>query len=128
MGSLAVGEQVADLKALSYADSEIGGTDFVPDSFVLILADNSSTTITSATDWTLTVEPGVWPLLPDWAWPPENWRYEDVDSPLGSVGYDIVRGITNLRNEVGDLSGIEIIFDSGLARFKAGDSVSFFLG
>ncbi len=125
MSSLETGQRVAGCKSLSYADTESGATDFVPDSYVLILADESTVAITSATDWTLQTEPGTWPLLPDWAWPPESWRFEEMDSPLGTPGFDIVRGVSDLRNEVGETVGVQISFDRGTVRFTAGDTVAF---
>lgn len=127
MSSLEIGQRVEGFKALSYADSESGATDFAPDSYVLILPDTSSIAVTSATDWTLEVEPGSWPSLPSWAWPPESWRYEEVDSPLGTPGFDVIRGLADIRNEVGEVVGVEISFDRGTVRLKAGDSVAYSL-
>lgn len=127
MSTLEIGQHVAGFKALSYADSESGGTTFPPDSYLLILADESSIVITSATDWTLQVQTGSWPSLPSWARPPESWRYEEADAPLGAPGFDVIRGLADLRNEVGEVVGVEISFERGTVRLKAGDSVAYSL-
>jgi hypothetical protein len=124
---LEIGRRVVGLKALSYADSESGASNFAPDSYVLLFGDDASIIITSATDWTLEVEPGTWPSLPNWAWPPESWRFEDADSPLGSPGFDVIRGLAEIRNEVGEVVGVEVTFDRGTLRLRAGDSVSYSL-
>lgn len=122
---LETGQHVAALKALSYSDSESEAFDFSTDSFVLTLADSGPVLFTSATDWTLRVERGAWPALPSWAWPPDSWRYEDVATPIGSPGFEVIRGVSDLMDEVGEIVGAEISFDGGTLRFKSGDSVVF---
>jgi hypothetical protein len=112
--------QVAGMKALSYSD---GGA-FAPDSYLLVLADGSSLLLTSDTDWTLRIEDGSWPRLPDWAQPPESWRFEDADGPLGTPGFDSVVGVSEIKNEVGEVAGLRVDFDGGAVEFKAGDSVT----
>lgn len=125
MNLLEAGQHIADIKALAYADSETGTSDSLADSFVLILADEGPITITSATDWTLQVERGAWPSLPSWAWPPESWQYHDVDSPIGSTGFQEIRSVSELFNEVGEIIGVEISFDDGALRLSAGESVTY---
>jgi hypothetical protein len=125
MHNLEIGQGVMDFKALSYSDADDGPSEFEPDSYVLILAERRPITFTSATDWTLRIEEGAWPALPSWAWPAESWRYEDVGSPIGSSGFDVIRGLSNVHNEVGEISGIEITFDSGTLKLTSGDSMTY---
>ena len=116
------GEQVLGVKVLTYADES---ADFSPDSLVLVLANGDSLTFTVATDWTLRVERGIWPALPAWAWPPDRWRYEDFDSPIGNTGFTAIQSILNLHNEVGEVVGAEITFASGTVRLTAGESIAY---
>jgi hypothetical protein len=127
MNSLKAGLRLAGLKSLSYADTDSGAKNFQPDSFTLILPDRTSIMLTSGTDWTLQIEVGTWPDLPDWAWPPESWQYQDIDTPIGQPGFDTVRSVTMLRNEVGEINGVRIAFDQGRIEFVSGESTSYTL-
>ena len=124
MIQLSEGATILGMRALSYSDSESGTTTYEPDSY-LLLTNEEALLITSATDWTLRVETVSWPDLPDWAWPPTDWRYEEVESPIGRAGYQTVKLASYLHNEVGEVDGLKIEFEQGSIEFRSGDSVVF---
>ena len=125
MSQLEVGQRITALKALAFSNRETNPGVYEQDSFVLITDSGQAFVVASATDWTLRVEMVAFPKLPDWAWPPEDWRYDDLESPAGKSGFQTIRKLTKLRNEVGEIDGLQIDFEKGSFRFLSGESTSF---
>ncbi|WP_239313623.1 hypothetical protein [Frankia sp. Cj3] len=117
-----LGREAASLEGIFYLSQSIGAGPSL-DSVELVFRDDGSILFTSATDWTLRVDFGTWPKLPEWCWPPRSWEFSRLETLIGDVGFDRVVGVADLRNDVGDLAGSVLEFDAGDLVIKAGDTI-----
>lgn len=119
-----VGCDVSSLKGVLYVGEEASGTPTL-EACELMRADGASVLFTSATDWTLQIAQGRYPMLPDWCSPSSSWIFSDLETPLGSSGWQRIIATSKLLNEVGETSGILLEFEVGNLAIKVADVVSF---
>ena len=75
----------------------------------LVLSDGSSTIITVWTDWTIRVDHRLDPAVPDYLWPPNERTRVPMENVNTEGGLEIME-VTNSRDTVGSLVGIEVAF------------------
>lgn len=118
-----VGCDVSSLKGILYVGEDASGTPTL-EACELLRTDGSSVLFTSATDWTLQITQGGYPMLPDWCSPSSSWIFSDLETPLGSSGWQCIIATSKLLNEVGEISGILLEFEVGNLAIKAADVIS----
>ncbi|MER8155463.1 hypothetical protein [Streptomyces sp. NPDC094472] len=83
-----------------------------PEAVELIFKESGSLDLTSGTDWTLRIEEGTWPELPQWCWPPDAWAYRDIPA-LHAENLGKIVAVQKQVNEHGDLVQAEFQFEGG---------------
>ncbi|AEM87128.1 hypothetical protein [Streptomyces violaceusniger] len=83
-----------------------------PEAIELIFKESGSLGLASGTDWTLRIEKGTWPELPQWCHPRDAWTYRDISTlPEESLGK--ILSLRKQVNEHGDLVQAELQFEGG---------------
>jgi hypothetical protein len=100
---------VIDVQALRWGPAS--GMESSLDACELVLLDGGSVLFSAATDWTLEIEPGRWPDLPAWCWPPENWFFRRMDLAVDLAQMGPIMGVRETLDEVGGHVGLRIMFD-----------------
>ncbi|MFD5388726.1 hypothetical protein ACFWMG_28075 [Streptomyces sp. NPDC127074] len=102
---------VVAIKGIYYLPEE-GDPAASPEAIELIFKDSGSLDLTSGTDWTLRIEKGTWPELPQWCYPPDAWAYHDIPAlPAENLGKIVA--VRKQVNEHGDLVQAGLEFEGG---------------
>lgn len=95
-----------------------------PESAVLLLDDGTSVAFTSATDWTLRIEGGTWPTLPDWCYPADAWEFRDLHGLPEPAELGPCREAVPRSDEVGEVTSVLLWFPHSEVIIRSGDAVT----
>ncbi len=106
-------EYVIDVKGIHYEE------EVAPEAVEYMFLSGQSIIITTATDWSLSVESGSWPDLPAWCYPSESWSFRPMRSELGAC-----RQIHLQRDSGGALKGVILTFRSASVVIGSGEHIT----
>ncbi|GHG68865.1 hypothetical protein [Streptomyces griseocarneus] len=89
----------------------------------LLFEGGGSVVFTPATDWTLRVEGGRWPGLPDWCFPERDWASIGLRAAEGHLPLGRCRRIVELTDEFGEVNGAELWFGRSRLSVRSGASL-----
>ncbi|MGW7172125.1 hypothetical protein [Streptomyces xanthophaeus] len=89
----------------------------------LLLKGGGSILLWPGSDLMLRVSEGLWPEVPDWCWPPEDWSFESVEW-IGEADLDEIVSASEVYDEMGELFGVRIGLPAGSLTVKVLDTVT----
>lgn len=95
-----------------------------PEAVAFPLRGGVSVLFTTATDWTLRLGREAWNRLPKWCHPAEQWEYRPIPGVTPECSLRRSSGLTELRNEVGEIVGVTIIYEEYVFEVRAGEPFS----
>lgn len=117
------GARIASVQGLFYRPEGLAGE---PEAVEFVLEDGQSVLLTCASDRTLSITPGAWPVLPDWCVPAGQWQFEQLSRlpPPPYGGAWTVTGTQERRDEHGEVREAVFRCENGDFVVLGGDTVA----